>query len=74
MTREETRNRFPVDTEVMAIIYPLRHFNVWEPQRAVVHSIVSEDEIKEGYRFGVRVLYRDEVYWVSPEDVKVVEE
>ena len=73
MTREEVRNRFPVGTEVMAIIYPLRHIGIWEPQRAVVHSVVSEDEIRKGHRFGIRVQYEDNVYWVAPADVKGVE-
>ena len=70
--REEIRNRFPAGTEVMAIIYPLRHRNIWEPQRAVVDSVVSEDKIRQGYRFGIRVLYEDKVYWVKPEDVEEV--
>lgn len=73
MTREEIRNRFPAGTEVMATIYPLRHLGIWEPQRAVVHSVVSEDEIRKGYRFGVIVLYKNEIYWVRPEDVKEVQ-
>ena len=73
MTREDVRNRFPVGTKVMATIYPLRHLNIWEPQHAVVHSVTSEDKIREGYRFGVIVSYKDKLYWVSPEDVNEVE-
>jgi hypothetical protein len=74
MTREEVRNRFPAGTEVMAVIYKLRHIGVWEPQRAVVHSVVSEDEIRKGYRFGIRVLYNeDELHWVSSKDVMEIE-
>lgn len=69
--REEVRDKFPAGTEVTATIYPLRHHDIWEPQRAVVHSVTSEDEICKGYRFGVIVSYKDELYWIKPEDVEV---
>lgn len=75
MTREEkVRKKFPAGMEVMATIYSLRHLNIWEPQRAIVESVVSEEEIRQGYRFGVRVLYEGKVHWVKPEDVKEIEE
>ncbi len=73
MTREEVRKRFPVGKEVMATIYSLRHMNIWEPQRAIVHSVTSENEVRKGYRFGIRVLFMDEIHWVAPEDVKEIE-
>ncbi len=68
MEREEVRNRFPVGTVVMATIY-----NIWEPQLAVVHSWVSEREVRKGNQFGIRVLYKNEVYWVAPKDVQLID-
>ncbi len=71
-SREETRKKFPAGTKVMAVLYNLRHENIYDPQPCEVVKCTTEEECKEGYRFGVIVKFNDREYWVLPEDCSII--
>ena len=70
--REDTRNEFYPGRPVKAKIYALRKHGIYDMQDAVVDRCVTDEECKEGYRFGIMVNYDGDVYWVDPSDCKSV--
>lgn len=68
--REDVRRNFYPGRKVKAVIYALRDQDIWEPQDAIVDSCVTEEDVKNGYRFGIMVKYDGKVYWVEPSDCK----
>ena len=70
--REDTRNEFYSGRPVKAKIYALRKYGIYDMQDAVVDRCVTDEECKDGCRFGVMVRYNDNVYWVDPSDCELV--
>lgn len=70
--REDMRKEFYPGRKVKAVIYALRRNDIWDPQDAIVDHCVTEDDIRNGYRFGIMVNYNGNVYWVEPSDCKSV--
>ena len=56
--RNSIRDKYPVGTYVFAHIYTLQQQNDFEPKRAKVVRHTTEEQCKEGYRFGIIVEYK----------------
>lgn len=69
--REEIRKKFPKGTKVKAVLYDLRHEGIYDPQVCEIIGCISEKNIEDGCRFGVKVKYNGKKYWVDPDDVEV---
>ena len=70
----EIKKEFSIGSYVLATIYNLRHKGIYEPQKVKIVRFVSDEQMKQGYRFGIIVEYNEHEYWVRPADVKNIGE